>query len=305
VYVLCVISDHYPALSFQSRQFLTFQATDTISAPFVLDIFTLDSITEMLDSPLRLLGYIDRRTHYADKFMATHESVILSFHLKQNLWLEDTTDLFVISDDVAVDLDAAMTVRREGIAGKRTPDGILTRFDSTSVGQLVKEIEAEPNSATIDLGFLLLSLREDTVKVISNGIDKMVSLAAADGMGHDLTIGVSAGSTGLTIHCNDDPSEVSKPALERHCLLRKYKQQAQSWFGVCLDPVTSSIKFALSINFAWEYDQELDAPTRSMPTTGKSPQLMQKSVSSERKIGRNEPCPCGSGKKFKRCCHLR
>lgn len=21
------------------------------------------------------------------------------------------------------------------------------------------------------------------------------------------------------------------------------------------------------------------------------------------KVGRNEPCPCGSGKKFKKCCH--
>ena len=21
------------------------------------------------------------------------------------------------------------------------------------------------------------------------------------------------------------------------------------------------------------------------------------------RVGRNEPCPCGSGKKFKRCCH--
>lgn len=25
-------------------------------------------------------------------------------------------------------------------------------------------------------------------------------------------------------------------------------------------------------------------------------------VSTRRKIGRNEPCPCGSGKKFKKCC---
>ncbi|NJR42690.1 MAG: hypothetical protein HC767_08495 [Akkermansiaceae bacterium] len=23
---------------------------------------------------------------------------------------------------------------------------------------------------------------------------------------------------------------------------------------------------------------------------------------SEEKVGRNEPCPCGSGKKFKKCC---
>jgi len=25
----------------------------------------------------------------------------------------------------------------------------------------------------------------------------------------------------------------------------------------------------------------------------------------QRKIGRNEPCPCGSGRKYKRCCGLR
>jgi SWIM/SEC-C metal-binding protein len=27
-----------------------------------------------------------------------------------------------------------------------------------------------------------------------------------------------------------------------------------------------------------------------------------KPVTAEKKVGRNEPCPCGSGKKYKRCC---
>lgn len=27
-----------------------------------------------------------------------------------------------------------------------------------------------------------------------------------------------------------------------------------------------------------------------------------KPVTSEKKVGRNDPCPCGSGKKFKKCC---
>ena len=27
-------------------------------------------------------------------------------------------------------------------------------------------------------------------------------------------------------------------------------------------------------------------------------------IRSEPKIGRNEPCPCGSGKKYKKCCAL-
>jgi preprotein translocase subunit SecA len=28
----------------------------------------------------------------------------------------------------------------------------------------------------------------------------------------------------------------------------------------------------------------------------------QKKASSEKKVGRNDPCPCGSGKKYKKCC---
>ena len=27
-----------------------------------------------------------------------------------------------------------------------------------------------------------------------------------------------------------------------------------------------------------------------------------KTVVKEKKVGRNEPCPCGSGKKYKKCC---
>ena len=27
-----------------------------------------------------------------------------------------------------------------------------------------------------------------------------------------------------------------------------------------------------------------------------------KTVVKENKVGRNEPCPCGSGKKYKKCC---
>ena len=32
-----------------------------------------------------------------------------------------------------------------------------------------------------------------------------------------------------------------------------------------------------------------------------TPQRKSQPVRVERKVGRNEPCPCGSGKKFKQC----
>ena len=37
------------------------------------------------------------------------------------------------------------------------------------------------------------------------------------------------------------------------------------------------------------------------PSSAGDPEIAGTFVRSERKVGRNEPCPCGSGKKFKNC----
>jgi preprotein translocase subunit SecA len=29
----------------------------------------------------------------------------------------------------------------------------------------------------------------------------------------------------------------------------------------------------------------------------------QKTITKNKKVGRNDPCPCGSGKKYKKCCY--
>lgn len=305
VYVLCVVSDHYPALSFQARQFLKFEPTELTPSPFVLDVFTLDAMTEMLDSPLQLLSYVNRRTKYADRLMASHELTILSYHLKQNLWLSGEDSFLMMSDDVSTGLDLAMFVRRDDVPGKRTPDGILTRLAATTLGRFVKQIEATPDPATIDLGFLLLTLGEDTVVQVSEAIDLLSNAARRDGKNHDLTIGLGSGSTGLTIHCNNDPIQIAGPRLERHCKMRKYKEQAESWFGVCVLPSDTSPRFGANLNFKWERNDEMDALTQSLAKPGKLPDLLKASMGKKRKTGRNEQCPCGSGKKYKRCCLSR
>jgi len=302
VYVLCVVSDHYPALSFQARQFLQFQAIDGVSPPFVLDVFTLDAMTEMLESPLQLLSYVDRRTMYSDKLMASHELTILSYHLKQNLWLSEEHDMVMLEDDISTDLDLAMLARREGIPAKRTPDGILTRFAGTTLGRFVKEIEARPDPGTIDLGFMLLTLGEKTVVEVSKGIEELAKRARTDGKSHDLTIGLGKGGTGFTVHCNNDPIEIAGRALQRHCHARKYTEHAQTWFGVCVRPSDTSLRFGLNLDYTWERNEEMDAGTKNMAKAGNLSALLKKSAATKRKIGRNEPCPCGSGKKSKRCC---
>lgn len=305
VYVLCVVSDHYPALSFQTRQFLQYEATDGISPPFVLDVFTLDAMTEMLQSPLQLLSYIDRRTRYSDKLMASHELTILSYHLKQNLWLSDEHDMVTLDDDISTDLDIAMLARRGEIHAKETPDGILTRFAATTLGRFVKGIEARPDPGTIDLGFMLLTLGEETVVEVSRGIEELAKRARADGKGHDLTVGLGKGGTGFTVHCNNDPIETAGPSLERHCRTRKYTEHAQTWFGVCVRPGDTSIRFGLNLDYPWARNAQMDALTQNIGRADESSALLKPAASTRRQAGRNEPCPCGSGKKYKKCCLSR
>ena len=253
LYILCVVADHYPALSFQAWQFLGFEKNETIHPPFVMDVFMLDTMTEMLQSPLWLLSYISRRTKYSNRLIASHERMILAGHLKYNLWVDNEQDLVTFDDKISADLENAMIVRREGIAGQPTPDGILTRFGTMTLGHIVKEIEARPDPATIDLGFMLLTLSEQTVSSVSEGIDRIVSMARRDGKRHDFTVSIregrsiGEGSTGLTIHCNNDPISVAFPKLYAHCTKRKSTHQADSWFGLCISPENGILRFGLNL----------------------------------------------------------
>jgi hypothetical protein len=305
IYIFCVISDHYPALSFQTRQFLKYETPNEILPPFVMDVFTIDVMTEMLQSPLRLLSYAHRRVNYSDLLHASHELTILSFHLRSNLWFDNKHDMVMLADDFSADLDVAMAARRDNVPGERTPDGVLTRFRNTCLGRFVQEIEARPDPSTIDFGFMLLTLSEDTVVNVSKGIEMMSRQVKKDGKGHDLTISLGGGSTGLTIHCNDDPIVITEPRLRNHCELRKYTENADSWFGVCISPENNSLRFGLNLNYKWEQSAEMDAMTSSFPKPKKVVDLGSPAAWRKKKIGRNEPCPCGSGLKYKKCCMKR
>jgi Holliday junction resolvase-like predicted endonuclease len=304
IFVLCVVADHYPALSFQSRQFLKFETTEVIRAPFVMDVFLLDAMTEMLESPLRLLGYINQRVMHIDKLHTTHELTALSYHLKQNMWLDGEMDLVVLGDDIAADLDLAMTVRREGIAGARTPDGILTRFAGTSFERLVQQIEQRADPACIELGFLLLTLGEDTCRAVNSGLATVTNATRSDGKLHDFTVGIGSAGEGITFHCNLGSARRAADQLASHCYRRKYAQKASKWFGLCIDK-EANVRFGLALEFPWEQSSTMDADTANMRQGIDARKFADtpQPTTTNKKVGRNDPCPCGSGRKYKKC-HL-
>jgi hypothetical protein len=300
IYILCVVADHYPSLQFQSRQFLKYTQTDVIRAPMVLDVFTLDAITEMLPSPLRFLSYINRRVGYTERLMATHETVILSYHLKKNLWIEENVDMLMLGDDISVDLDVAMAARRDGVNGQRTPDGILTRLNSTTAGRIITAIENRPDPGVIDFGLLLLAMSGKATTDASTGIDRAARLARRDGQTHDISLGFDSPKSGFTVHCSADPLPAAEARLRGHCELRKYRQKAKTWFGVCLHPSDQSLRFGFKLDYEWQPNTRLERVAHDAPRSANLSEAIQASTKLS-KLGRNDPCPCGSGRKYKKC----
>jgi len=66
------------------------------------------------------------------------------------------------------------------------------------------------------------------------------------------------------------------------------------------------VRAAMELQDSWGIgeEEELDAPPPPRTSAGERNRLEEDPapVRTPRKVGRNEPCPCGSGRKYKRCC---
>ena len=300
IYLLCLVSDHYPSLSFQVGRFLAPVISKEIPAPFVADVFTLDVMTEMLDSPLHLLSYVDRRTAYGDRVIAGHELTNLACHLISNLWLSDSTDVMWVTDEICGSLNAAIAVRRDGVPGERTPPGILTLMKGSAYDRLVSQLDNDPRGDLVDLGMMLLKMSSESASQLSQGLEYVREQARATREHSNVTMG-SGKDSGITVHCRYRPNPESPRLLQEHVLAKKYQQKAPSWFGIGIHPEDGSLLYGYNAEFEWEENAELEEASRSL-----SSDLGIQFVDGKprkRKVGRNDPCPCGSGKKFKKC-HL-
>lgn len=72
-----------------------------------------------------------------------------------------------------------------------------------------------------------------------------------------------------------------------------------------MDPKSTKVRFGVSLSFPWVQSDEMDVATKDM----QAPQPVLPTLDSllggkaaHKKVGRNDPCPCGSGLKYKKCC---
>ena len=168
---------------------------------------------------------------------------------------------------------------------------------------LIKAIEARAEPATLELGFHLLSLGEDSCRDVHLLLESLTRNVQRDGRRHDVTLALSKPPVGVCFHCNPAPSPEAVTALEVHCAKRRYRERAAQWFGVSVNP-DGQLQFGVTLDFPWEPSEELDQLTADMKPASRVRDVLPRYAKGVKrmKVGRNDPCPCGSGLKYKKCC---
>ncbi len=257
----------------------------------------------MLRSPLYLFSFLNRRHSYARKIRASSELSILGYHLKYNLWFEDSMDFVNLGDDFSIDVDSAMIARRMNFPGKTTPEGILTKGRGSNFGNLIAEIENKEADNILDFGYLLLSINEESMKNMSECMQYIFDKFQHDRRTHDFTM--LFGDSGITMHCGAENNEETFKRLYAHCELSKYRSKANNWYGIALSPSEAGqTRLVIGLSGVWQPNPDMDnlLPRFGPPLSPRQLKSILSAHQKETKVGVNEPCPCGSGKKYKKCC---
>jgi len=82
-----------------------------------------------------------------------------------------------------------------------------------------------------------------------------------------------------------------------------YKNEGYKQFQLLLSTIQHDVAHTIYHVNIVKKESTAQAPSPMAQAAGRSrPVSKQKAKVGGRKIGRNEPCPCGSGKKYKHCC---
>lgn len=304
IYPLCLVSDHYPALVAQTDRFLARRKVANVAEPIVADIFALDALAEMLDRPLRFLAYCELRDRFGERLIYSHEMVLLSEHVKRNLWVDDQYTGMLLDDNIGADIEIAMTARRREVPGAKTPKGPLTAFTGTIFDGTLARIESAPEPAMVDLGLLMLEASGSSVQAFNAGATTITQQVRTDGRLHDFSLAL--GGTGLTVHASRLDRQTARQRLEVHVEAAKYRERFARWFGVILDADDGLPVAGLCLDYPWIYDAAAAELARHFPGKARSvtvPRaLRSKTPRLRTPAGRNVPCRCGSGRKTKHCC---
>ena len=185
------------------------------------------------------------------------------------------------------------------------PEGYLTEDDLKEITEFVnenllkkdikdKDVEKKETEEIIDyLSKLVIEEYEEKLKDIpeevSQEFEKVITLQVLDNywMEHINTMSHLREGIHLRGYAQEDP-------------LRAYTMEGFDLFDSMLQKVDKDVSIFL-LKAEIRQNIERKEPSKKLLTNDSESEPVKKKPKRAQKIGRNDPCPCGSGKKYKQC----
>ncbi len=249
-------------------------------------------ISEIIDLPSEFLLYVERRIKYNDYPMIKmmEEIDVFGYFLSEGLYFDDIEfpkNGFMLHIDSSFSKDIDLYyLWKEGKLDKKVEKPTFFKGCKNNIKFLVKKIEELNKENFSILTKFLLSLDCYTHNLIKEQIELILKSQRTDFYPH-----IDKAHIGVVF--------VSKRIynynlLKAQCELYAYERKINNWFVIILE--NNFIDFE-----QFYFDNKPNKIIEKKLEVLKEYRLKQ-TLKVKRKIGRNEPCPCGSGKKYKKCC---
>jgi hypothetical protein len=294
-YIICLTSDHYPAVTHQVEVYLQKKTEDPY--PLAMSIFDLDILVFYLKDPFEFLYYLRQRVDLSDYYKASSEIDLLACHLRQKLYPCPETDWELVDESFAQLIDANFPVMKGHVPKTSAVEKLHHKWKNERFQRLTEQVKSSRQPGFTDAIFYLYDLAGTGADDLINQMELTKEKTNRDGQQHDFSMIFEKGKSGVTfLSLPNSPDKIMRTLMPL-AVARKYKTKADKWLA--LGSLAGSPNIVDAVAFKkqpWKEDAKLEELTKIALKRGIHMNLHGK------KIGRNEPCYCGSGKKFKKCC---
>jgi len=289
------------SLGYLSCQLNSLQELNLIQGkewPWSVFINDLRVISELIEFPSEFLHFLQRRIRANDfpQLRSEDELDFLMFYFNQGLYFENgiLKGLTMYTPHgYTEDLDRYY----DFIAGRVT-SGKKPHFKiPKQYKDLIIEIESTSKQRFTRVTTTLLGFDLESQQEILKNLERIKNLTRGDDCDHDFTMYFE--KKGLMFVAIAEEKIDYWERIDRHCMLKMYQTEFEEWITITFnvnDSKLANLDFKI-YNKKWEHDPVLEKQLKEFKETKLS--ALKKSG---QKIGRNDPCPCNSGKKYKRCC---
>lgn len=204
--------------------------------------------------------------------------------------VDRSMDMYVPKDAYSEDWDIESLIKyaEEFYA----PEGILKADELANMSR--EELDEYLHKLAVDV----YNAREQSITApIMRELENLIMLKVVDNhwMEHLDAMDILREGIGLRAYGQRDP-------------LVEYKFEAYDMFEAMKEAIVDDVvKYMYRVNVvtqpAVEVEDRLsDASVNNPNVDGASEEAAQEPVQAQPEVGRNDPCPCGSGKKYKNCC---